>query len=307
MAEKKEMDHDTQIRLALKILRRMPPQDLENDLVRMSCLIDQDLEDELYQRVDLPLKVQKDSSGKEFVLCEYNRDGDSFRSPWTNEYVPPHEDEDGLKPAADLRKLEIAFNAIFDVYRRQYFQTGVSTVILWTNQDANNKQKSMNEEFHAAFLVQKDVSDMGKKSEDSDEMWDVKGSWSSTHLVACTKTKERNQFQYKITSVVTIDLAFAGDDQLGATHVCGCVEATNQQKPAVKSVDDNDINASHVSNIGPLVEEYETKLTNKVKNQYFARMNRVHTELRAVNPQAKQVQSKQAQLMMAAAKKKSSS
>lgn len=301
MAEK-DIDGDTQIRLALKILRRMPPQDLEKDLVRMSCLIDPELEDELYQRVDLPLKVANDSGGKPFVLCEYNRDGDSYRSPWTNEYVP--ELEDGLKPAADLRKLELDFNAIFDVYRRQYFAGGVSTVILWTNQDAQGKHKSMNEEFHAAFLVQKDVTEMGKKSEESEEKWDVKGSWSSTHLVACTKTKERNQFQYKITSVVTIDLQFAGDDQLGPTHICGCVEATNQQKPEVKAIDEKDINQSHVANIGPLVEQYESTLTNQVKQQYFARMNRVHTELRAVNPEAVSAQSKQASLMMAAAMKK---
>lgn len=305
MAEKKSMGNDTQIRLALKILRRMPPQDLEKDLVRVSCLIDQDLEDELYQRVDLPLKVTKDSDGRAFVLCEYNRDADSYRSPWNNEYVPDL--DNGLKPAADLRKLEKVFNGIFDVYRRQYFTEGVSSVFLWTNQDANQKQKSMNEEFHAAFLVQKDVNDIGKMSEESDVKWNVEGSWSSTHLVACTKTKERNQFQYKITSVVTIDLAFAGDDELGPTHVCGCVEATNQAKPLLANVDEKDPNQSHVGNIGPLVEEFETQLTGKVKQQYFARMNRVHTELRTVNPQQVAAQNKQASLMMAAAMKKAKS
>ena len=29
---------------------------------------------------------------KDYLLCDYNRDGDSYRSPWTNEYDPPIED-----------------------------------------------------------------------------------------------------------------------------------------------------------------------------------------------------------------------
>ena len=27
-------------------------------------------------------------ANKEFLKCEYNRDGDSYRSPWTNKYFP---------------------------------------------------------------------------------------------------------------------------------------------------------------------------------------------------------------------------
>lgn len=27
-------------------------------------------------------------TGRDFLKCEYNRDGDSYRSPWSNKYFP---------------------------------------------------------------------------------------------------------------------------------------------------------------------------------------------------------------------------
>ena len=44
-------------------------------------------------------------SGKDFIKCEYNRDSDNYRSPWSNEYFPPL--DDGLKPLGDLRVFEV--------------------------------------------------------------------------------------------------------------------------------------------------------------------------------------------------------
>ena len=60
------------------------------------------------------------SSGKPFLLSDYNRDGDSYRSPWTNEYYPPL--EDGFKPSEKLRKMEQDFNAVFDSFRDLYYE-----------------------------------------------------------------------------------------------------------------------------------------------------------------------------------------
>ena len=67
--------------------------------------------------------------GKDYLLCDYNRDGDSYRSPWTNAYDPPL--DDGAMPSDRLRQLEIDANAAFDQYREMYFEGGVSSVYLW--------------------------------------------------------------------------------------------------------------------------------------------------------------------------------
>ena len=48
-----------------------------------------------------------EKEGKEFLKCEYNMYGESFRSPWTNTYFPPVESEPGeedeiIYPSSDL-------------------------------------------------------------------------------------------------------------------------------------------------------------------------------------------------------------
>ena len=60
-----------------------------------------------------------DSSFFYCFFCDYNRDGDSYRSPWSNEFDPPVDDggEEGAIPNDRVRKMEIAANEAFDVYR----------------------------------------------------------------------------------------------------------------------------------------------------------------------------------------------
>jgi capping protein beta len=70
---------DERLDAALNLMRRMPPSQVENSLAGLIELVP-DLTDELLAQVDQPLKVQQDpKSGKMYVLCDYNRDGDSYR------------------------------------------------------------------------------------------------------------------------------------------------------------------------------------------------------------------------------------
>lgn len=78
-------------------------------------------DDELLSRVDQPLKVATCAeSGRKYLLCDYNRDGDSYRSPWSNKYEPALEEEgegEGVAPTGAVRKLEVDANEVFDAYR----------------------------------------------------------------------------------------------------------------------------------------------------------------------------------------------
>ena len=141
--------------------------------------------EDLLSSVDQPLKIARDKTvsikshkywfhlisskvGKDYLLCDYNRDGDSYRcvmyycfccawhifqrlldkmltsttyllffswhwifcrSPWSNQYEPAL--DDGAMPSERLRKLEIDANTAFDQYREMYFEGGVSSVYLW--------------------------------------------------------------------------------------------------------------------------------------------------------------------------------
>ena len=74
-----------------------------------------ELTEEFLQRVDQPLQTRVDSLTKRrYILCDYNRDGDSYRSPWSNAYEPaiPPEDGEGFVPSKGLRELEVAANEV---------------------------------------------------------------------------------------------------------------------------------------------------------------------------------------------------
>lgn len=120
---------DQQMDCALDLMRRLPPQQIEKNLTDLIDLVPS-MCDDLLSSVDQPLKIAQDrSNGKDYLLCDYNRDGDSYRSPWSNTYDPPL--EDGSMPSERLRKLEIDANHAFDQYREMYFEGGVSSVYLW--------------------------------------------------------------------------------------------------------------------------------------------------------------------------------
>lgn len=175
-----------QLKAALNVMRRMPPASCETSLNGLINLVP-DLTDELLQRIDQPLQVMLDPiTGKQFVLCDYNRDGDSYRSPWSNQYFP--DIEDGLKPSDELRKLEETFNFVFDAYRNLYYEGGFSSVYFWDIQEGN---------FAGCFLVQKDV----EKSRGLTE-----GTWNSIHVLEAIEMKEEKSFKYKLTTTVIISM-----------------------------------------------------------------------------------------------------
>lgn len=75
------MSDDT-LSSCIDLLRRLPPQNVESSLDLLVSILP-DLADDLLSSVDQPLKVQTDSSGRQYLVCDYNREetssGDSYR------------------------------------------------------------------------------------------------------------------------------------------------------------------------------------------------------------------------------------
>ena len=70
---------EQQLDCALDLMRRLPPQQIEKNLGELIDLVPELCED-LLSSVDQPLKIAKDKqTGKDYLLCDYNRDGDSYR------------------------------------------------------------------------------------------------------------------------------------------------------------------------------------------------------------------------------------
>ena len=63
----------------LSLMRRLPPSKIEQNLSGLLNLAPS-LSDELLQRIDQPLEVSKAvGNDRPYLLCDYNRDGDSYR------------------------------------------------------------------------------------------------------------------------------------------------------------------------------------------------------------------------------------
>jgi len=114
---------------SMNLMRRLPPQDVPKNLGAISELIDdEDLRDDVQVKTDQPLDVgMDDKEGKEFLKCEYNKDGDSYRSPWSNQYYPPldlegeDEDVEPIYPSPELLQMEQKANDVFKRYAKLYY------------------------------------------------------------------------------------------------------------------------------------------------------------------------------------------
>lgn len=63
----------------LDLMRRLPPTRVEENINSL-IQICPDYADDLLGSVDQPLKVLTDrATGREYLACDYNRDGDSYR------------------------------------------------------------------------------------------------------------------------------------------------------------------------------------------------------------------------------------
>lgn len=261
MAGRDSDEIEDKLNSALNLMRRMPPSSTENSLAGLLELAPM-LTDELLTHVDQPLKVTMDTvEGKEFVLCDYNRDGDSYRSPWTNEYYPPM--EGGFKPNKKLRELEVCANSLFNIYRKLYFTGGYSSAYFFeTDVDDDNG-------FGACFLIHKEIDQ--KKSL-------KKGIWDSIHVFEVVATDVKNEFKYKLTTTVMISLIIQGE-KIGTSDLSGLrtqqMEITAKLKQGKRE--------DHVENMGKMLEDCETRLRNQIEGIYIQKTRTVINGMRGGN------------------------
>ncbi|KAI8323125.1 F-actin capping protein, beta subunit [Martensiomyces pterosporus] len=238
---------------ALDLMRRLPPQNIEENLVTLLGILP-DLTEDLLSSVDQPLKIRRDAgAGKEYLVCDYNRDGDSYRSPWSNEYDPPL--EDGSVPSDRLRKLEVAANDAFDTYKELYYEGGVSSVYLW----------DMDDSFAGVVLIKK-VNDGTVRA---------KGSWDSIHVVEVLE--KGRQAHYKLTSTVMLYTVAKGSkgDRQNEINLSGSL--TRQDERDLPVEDSN----AHIVNIGRMVEDMEFKMRNALQEVYFGKTHDIVNGLRS--------------------------
>ena len=246
---------------SLSIMRRMPPNKIEHNLSGLLNLIP-DATEELLQRVDQPLEeAQCATTGRKYLLCDYNRDGDSYRSPWSNIYEPALEDGDeGFQPSPALRSMEVEANTLYDSYREQYYEGGTSSVYLWDLDDGDSTARG----FAGCFLIKKAVA--GHQYVDQ-------GSWDSIHVVEVNETSS-TMATYKLTSTVMLDMNVR-KETVGDCNVAGMLT-----KQATKSMSFDAKVKPHVCNIGSMIEDMEIEMRSNMDNLSVAKTREIVNSIR---------------------------
>jgi len=255
---------EAQLDSALNLMRRMPPSSTENSLSGLIEMVPE-LTDDLLTQVDQPLKVMKDEKkGRKFVICDYNRDGDSYRSPWSNEYFPAF--QDGFLPNKKLRDMEVEANDLFDVYRKLYFEGGYSSAYFF---DTDENENSDN--FGACFLIHKDVESQKSLQ---------KGWWDSIHVFEVNKDPngDGEEYVYKLTTTVMVSLVLT-DDKIGKVDLSGL--RTSQDSRRVKLGPET----GHIANMGKMLEDMELRIRNAIENIYIEKTRTVTNGMRSATSQ----------------------
>jgi len=243
-AEKVEDGGAKKLLGALDIMQRMPPSRIEESLTGLLNLIPEET-DELLQRIDQPLTEHTcPKSGKKYLLCDYNRDGDSFRSPWSNVYDPPI--EEGLKPTGKLRKLEQEANKVFALYAGQYYGAGtITSVYFW---DLEGKG------FASCWLV--------KKAADSDKL---KGAvWDAIHVMQVIPN-DGSQHNYQLTSTIMVSLGVE-NAEVGDLNLSGSLIRQSSKASDSASI------SGHIKCMGKLIEDQEARMKSELEKIYFNKM-----------------------------------
>ena len=245
-----------QFQAALDLMRRLPPRDIEKNLSNVLALVP-DLTEDLLSAVDQPLKAMRcPETNRDFIVCDYNRDGDSFRSPWSNKYTPPL--DDGITPSDDLRRMEVAANDAFDQYREQYFEGGVSSCYFWDNDGG----------FACCVAIKKESEPKPSPiAEDADPRSATvsSGSWHSIHVVEARVSEAEKKCLYKLTTTVMLTLDSSCESLSSTSDICGNLTRSTEKEKPFKDA------SAHVANIGEMVEEMEGRMRDALYEVYFGK------------------------------------
>mmetsp|Transcript_20461 Transcript_20461/g.29960 ORF Transcript_20461/g.29960 Transcript_20461/m.29960 type:complete len:318 (-) Transcript_20461:38-991(-) len=277
------MEIASNVDAALNLLRRTPVQNTEENLNALSVLLGQDAEaiEDLFQRVDCPLKYTVDNSdigkGRKYIQSDHNRDGDSYRSPWSNAYYPPLlgvDNDNAFKPSRQLRKLEQHINEVFDSYRQSYYgnaSESVSSVYLWNKEDG-----SIDAGFAGCFLIKKDIDDRAANNDGSRLQC---GYWNSIHVVDVNNLSgNKAKYELHTTVLLSIDIdTTSADAKSNATNKITIGGSLTKQVEKILPCANE---ASHIANIGKMIEDAEIDMRSKMDGLYIQKTREVMDAIR---------------------------
>jgi len=244
------------LQAAHDLMRRLPPSRTADSINDVLDIAGDEAEwaEAFLGAVDAPLRVAKDpKDGTPYLVCDYNRDGDSYRSPWSNTYDPPM--PDGSMPSAHMRDMEVRANDVFSIYRELYFESGVSSAYFWEVDD---------ETFASAWLIKK-VADTKRGLSH--------GGWDGIHVFEVKHGgQQEGTARYKLTSTVIVSIGTDSSER-GTMRLGG---STTKQIENDMVFDET---VNHVINMGTMLEGMETTLRHEIQGVCFDKTTNITDHL----------------------------
>ena len=214
-----------------------------------------------------------------FIESEYNKDGESYRSPWSNKYFPQKE-SNKLLPN-ELRELEQRINQLIKTYLKIYYSENAisSAYIMFQDESINNG-------FLCCVFI--------KSSVNNSEYLKDESFLESTNLISVkfmrersdTPNKERIKTIYKTNTAFLYKLKLKSLEncEFNGTKNCDCTKTTY-----INNYFDYE---KHLRYIGKSIEENEANLRLKLDKIYFEKNNYICKEIRMEEGQDGETNSK---------------
>lgn len=243
------------INKALDLNRKLPPSKIPQNVAALSQIItDEDQQDEMIQRIDQPLETIEDSiKGFQFLKWEYNRDGDYWRSPFSNEYFPQPNEEDmseAFFPSDDLKEMEEKANKQLKEYAHLYFANPIANAYFFETTDTG---------FGACYLIKNVLSHEKSVQE---------GEWHSIHSFTVDENIT-GKHTYTLVSTVFLRLELEGNTY-GSLNIYGTnTKKTESIYPKTDNWDE------HLVRFGKMLEANEGNLRNELDSVYVGKSKQI--------------------------------
>jgi capping protein beta len=196
----------------LHLYKLLSPKNSEANFSVISELVYEDDENLAIftQKAEVPTIICRDDPKGTFLCCEFNRDGDSYRSPISNKYFPTPEEENEMKYLPEnLRNLEIKFNKVFQSYIRAYYSPeAICSVYL----------DIVDENLENGFLVNVRIKNpIIDKTKDLDT-----GCWDSNNIIEVKYIKDNPNIniEFRISTSVYL-IINTNNEQTGNLYASG--------------------------------------------------------------------------------------
>ena len=222
---------------------------------------------DIYKNFPLQFKINNSDPLGPFIESEFNKDENSYRSPWSNKYFPPKE-SDKLLPN-ELRILEERLNQLIKLYLKVYYSEDAisSAYIMFQDESISNG-------FLCYVFIRSSIKNSENLKDDS--------FLESTNIISVkfmrersdTPNKEKIKIIYKTNTIFLfqLELKNSGNCTYSGTKFCECSKTTY-----TTNYFDYD---KHLKYIGKSIEENEGNLRLKVDQIYLEKNNYICKEMR---------------------------